>query len=481
MLGSFALSLALRLVFTAGFDGLYGQDAYAYYNCAVSLRQTLLEGTPLPPFFWPLGYPALLAGAFTLFGTSPFTAQALSLLLGSLLAPLVYLLTRQVGAQRAGAFAAALIMAFCGQALQSSIVVMADIPALFWAVISAICLLHSLRTERRRWLALSAGTLALACITRWLYLALIPLWAVTLLLAWRKLRPRETLTALFAAALVLLPQLAVSMGSPYPVLNHAWVEGWQFANGFASQFDNADGHFEYTQVNALFYAQPYYQAYYAAPLLTPFTLAGAWLLRRQRARLVLLLGWCILPYLFLAGIPYQNIRFPLIVMPAVAALAGIGLGGLFHRQRLAYAALLAGGLLLTAGAALPTIRTFVNHQLSDKAAVDWTLRRVPDDARLYAFGLTQALRAYAPFEVRELYDETPESIATEQQDGRASYLLVNAWVIEHQWAGRPLETTYHWLRDTVGLYYLDRIGNYSLFGIAYEDRYPAAGVQRPPT
>ena len=61
-----------------------------------------------------------------------------------------------------------------------------------------------------------------------------------------------------------------------------------------------------------------------APLLFPnlvgLALIGLWALRRQRVSLLILLGWGLLPYLFLAGIPYQNIHFPLIVMPAVAVL-----------------------------------------------------------------------------------------------------------------------------------------------------------------
>lgn len=506
--GLFGCSLVLRAFFAVGFDGLYGQDAYAYYNFAGELGRTFEQGTRLPPFFWSLGYPALLAAGFAVFGATPLTAQAISLVFGGLIPALVYVLARQMGAKTAGALAAGLIAAVCGQAIQSSIVVMADIPALFWATASAVCLMHyitgsehgrtamrpygtiheddnpskstivSQHTDGRRWLAAAALLLALACVTRWLYLALIPVWGAALVLTWRGARWRETLIAGGAAALVLLPQVAISVGSPYPVLNHAWVEGWQAQNAFRQQFDNVDGHFDYAQMNAVFYGQPFYDAYYLAPPFAPFALAGAWMLRRERVKLVMLLGWAVLPYLFLAGIPYQNIRFALIVTPPIAVLAGMGLGWLFERQRVVYAAVLVGGLALSVNAALPTIHTFVGNQMNDKAAVAWALARVPAEARLYAFGLTQPLMAYAPFEVHELYNETPKSIQVQQSDGKDSYLLLNVWQVEHQWAGRPLEATYQWLRDTVGLEYLDRNGNYLLFRIAYEDRFPTTGVQR---
>ena len=326
MLGVFALSLVLRVVFASGFDGLYGQDPYAYYNFAQELRGAISSGQALQPFFWPVGYPALLAVGFAVFGTSAATAQVISLLLGALLAPLIYMLARQVGAGRSGALAAALLMAVCGQAIQSSMVVMADIPALAWATLSAVLLIHYLQTEKPRWLIAAAAALALACVTRWLYLALIPVWGAALLLTWRRVRLRECLAAGAAAALILLPQVALSIGSPYPVLNHAWVEGWSPLNAFAHEFSNVDGHFVYDQINAVYYAQPYYDAYYLAPLFAPFALIGVWALRRKRALFVLLIGWALLPYVFLAGIPYQNIRFPLIVVPAVAVLVGVGSG-----------------------------------------------------------------------------------------------------------------------------------------------------------
>ena len=108
------------------------------------------------------------------------------------------------------------------------------------------------------------------------------------------------------------------------MLDHAWVEGWSPANYLSREFSNVDGHFVYDQINALFYAHPYYDPYFLAPIFAPFILVGLWTLRRKRVSLLLLLGWALLPLLFLAGIPYQNIRFPLIVVPAVASSPGSG-------------------------------------------------------------------------------------------------------------------------------------------------------------
>ncbi len=130
-----------------------------------------------------------------------------------------------------------------------------------------------------------------------------------------------------------------------------------------------------------------------------------------------------------------------------------------------HAALVIAGLVIMAVAAKPTIQTFIANQNSDKQAVQWALDRIPAGARLYTFELTEPLKAYGSLEVHELYNETPDTIPAELPGDTPNYLFLNVWVIENQWQGRELQTTYHWLRDVVGLQYLDRVGNYSLFRI----------------
>ena len=55
----YALFLRVALVTRTGFDGLYGQDAFAYYDYAAAFKMALSQGQVPPPFFWPIGFPAL--------------------------------------------------------------------------------------------------------------------------------------------------------------------------------------------------------------------------------------------------------------------------------------------------------------------------------------------------------------------------------------------------------------------------------------
>src|SRR5438270_13897372 len=98
------LLIALALVVPAGalalrrhFDGLYGQDPYAYYDYAVGpLRDALLRLGPLPPFFWPPGYPLLVALASLALGTTPLAGQMVSLAGGALAAVFTLRLAREL-------------------------------------------------------------------------------------------------------------------------------------------------------------------------------------------------------------------------------------------------------------------------------------------------------------------------------------------------------------------------------------------------
>lgn len=470
LLALFGAGIGLRMLILANqqFDGLYGQDAYAYYDFADELRFAAGTGSAPPAFFWPLGYPAVLAGAFALFGTTPEIGQAVNIVLAALVPLLVYGIARQMNFGQSAAFAAALIVVCCGQVLQSSVVMMADIPALFWATLSACTLLAYRQHRHLHWLIIAAAALALACISRWLYLILfIPFGALYLLM---RGSVRHAVMAGLCASLVFLPQFAYSLHSPFPVFNHAWVQGWSPSNAFQREFVNVDGAFTYQQPNAIFYGQPFNDPRYLAPILTPMLVMGLWALRKRGQLLTLLGGWALLPYIFLTGIPYQNIRFPLIVVPATALLCGAGIAYTVKRMPRSFRPLVLGGFvglsaawMLGAGTALT--RDFIGWQAQDRAVAEWTAGQLPDGVTIYTFDITLTLRHRTSFRVVDLYYETPETLRAKWEYGREDYLLLNLWQLQSQFQGREPYIAAYWLQTYRGLDRLGQYGNYSLFRV----------------
>jgi hypothetical protein len=178
-------------------------------------------------------------------------------------------------------------------------------------------------------------------------------------------------------------------------------------------------------------------------------------------------GWILLPLLFLLGIPYQNIRFSLILFPAVALLAGIGADCLLH-WRFRYLWLLvlclisAYSISQTLIVSHTVINQFIARQNEDAAVVEWADSMIPSGSVVYSFGLTLRLQQLEDLHVYDLYTENPESLDAKWIRGQRDYLLVNGWEIENQWVGLSPHIAVHWLIDNRGILILGRHGNYVL-------------------
>src|SRR5882762_2622081 len=78
----FATALVVAAVTRAlyAFDGLYGQDAFAYFRFARAIWPHLRSGAPLPDLYWPRGYPAAVALLLPFVGQGPAAGQLASTL-----------------------------------------------------------------------------------------------------------------------------------------------------------------------------------------------------------------------------------------------------------------------------------------------------------------------------------------------------------------------------------------------------------------
>jgi hypothetical protein len=493
LLGLFSAALALRLAYIVyyRFDGLFGQDPFEYFKYG---RQLWEAGgrVPLPgPVYWPLGYPYLMMLGFLLTGVHPLGGQLVSLLAGSAVAPLTALLARDLllrlgmeraSAQRVGFVAGVLVLA-CGQLTQSSIVVMADASGVFWATLSAWALVRAEGARRPAWLVLAACALAAATVTRWINGLLILPWSLYWLHDVRSLNaPRSTLyagvVALVAAGAVFAPQVVQSAADPGSSVGHSWLQGWNPANALQRSFVNPDGIFNYEWPVALYYTQPAVHPFFLFPIFTPALLIGLWVIGRRLIKreglagaALLLIGWPLVQYAFLAGIPYENQRFGLAFFPPLAVLTGIGADVLWTTVRFRWgrAILLFLGAVGVAGMLFWGWRTTLESPIQVKQATldaaKWVQNQVPADARVLAFGLTATLQFYTQLEVREFFNETPETLAALLAAGRSTYLVLDVHGAETQWQGRPPQINLHWLRDGPGLEEIGERNGYTLYRV----------------
>ncbi len=480
-LGLFALALGLRAILLGlrPFDGLYGQDPYAYYDYAVTLRAGLLSGQPIPPFFWPVSYPLHIAGLMLLLGVQPMAGQLVSVMAGALIAPMTFLLTSEAlhsidprRARRAGLIAG-LIVVVAGQLMISSLSIMSDATALAWATASAWLVLRYTRTQRPSTLGLAALTLAVAVITRWVYALLVLPWSVCVLLTWR----RDWSTIGWRRAMPL-SVLAVMIGGTIvgtQLLSGAHtgdlqVVGWDPANAVQSTVVNSDGTFHYSMPIGLFYARPLIDPSFIFPLLAPLWIAGlVGLIRDEQlpSSRAVLIGWPITIYVFLAGIAWQNPRFSLALFPPLAVWVGLGFDRVWMTRPAWQPALIGLVTIALIGAGLWSLRdvsNFVEQKNTDLARAQYLAVQLPSGTPVITFGLTLTIGHYTALNPIDIYNATPTTLA-QRVCGRGAYAFLDMTNLERQWIGLAPDMNYRWLRDNPTLLQVDQFRGYTLFKV----------------
>ena len=489
------------LALSGQFDGLYGQDAFAYFAYAIGpLREALVHLAAPPPFFWPPGYPLLVSLLSLVVGPTPLAGQLVSLAAGALVPVCTALLAREVWEERAAPsrgpgwlsvpLLAGLVAACQGQLWQSSVVVMADTSGLAAATLGVWALARYGRAGSLAWLLLAAAALAWAVLTRWIYgLVALP-GAVYALLVLARRRPPAALahglSAALAAGLILGPVLVpvldqvAGAAETAPFVGNWQVYSWHPLNALGREFETVDGHLAYSLPNGLYYALAPAHWYFFTPILAPLLLPGLWAAARHgsAALLLLIVGWAAVVYGFHAGAPWQNFRFTLAYLPPLAVLVAIGAA---HVRQVAGRRLdrslglyLASGLVMMAiGGALLT-HGFIERKQADLAIVRWVEAQAPPGGWLLTFGLTPTVRHYSRLEAVDLFELSEPALAALLADGRPALLLVDVGNIEWQWRGRPPFESYRWLRDGPGLTSLGSRGSYTLEGLRNGTTYQVA-------
>lgn len=487
LLPLFLLLPVTWLILRHNFDGLYGQDPFAYYDYATGpLRQALLQGEPFPPFFWPPGYPLLVALTSFLLGPTPLAGQFISLLAGALLPLFTTLLAREAlsGDEQSSSWIpllAGLLVACTPQLWQSSAVVMADTVALLAATSGVWALLRYGRGCGRRWLWLAAGCMAYATFTRWGY-ALVALPCT--LYALHLLRQRVLTRALGQAVIAALVVAAVFAPVLIPLVQGTpasdafrgdfHVYWWHPLNALRRQFHSADGLLSYRLPNGLYYALAPAHRYFFTPLLAPLLLPGllAWWRQKRREPLLLLLAWAALIFIFHAGAPYQNFRFTLAYLPPLATFAALGAAWLHRRLPRPGRLLLIGvvllGLMWMVSGGLRLTAEFMARKQADLQTVQWVEQNAQHTpARLLTFGLTLTFEQYVTrddLSIHDLFFLTPEDMARFLQDeNTAVYVLADVQNLESQWAAGAPGLNLQWLEQNTTLLEIGQDRQYTLF------------------
>ncbi|MDQ4077656.1 MAG: hypothetical protein M3220_15595 [Chloroflexota bacterium] len=471
------------LVVMHNFNGLYGQDAYAYYDYATGPLLDNLVSLQLPPrFHWPPGFPLLVVLTTIITGITPLAGQVVSLLAGGMVPVLTALLARELMPYRADRLflLAGLFVALNGQLWQSSAVVMADTVALAAGTLGMVALARYRHRTRAPWLALAAGAFAWAIFTRLAYiLVALPATIYALFLLVRLSRRQALQHAAMATTVVLLilgPMIMTTVGDllrpDHEFLSFAAAGEtykWHPLNALQREHLTADGLLSYRLPNGLYYAIAPARSFYLSPLLALLILPGLLTIwqHRNAARLLLLVGWPTTVYLFHAGTAWQNFRFTLAYLPPLAILAAAGASTVITmvrgRARGLFTLYLVTGLAWMAIGGVILTRGFIEAMQVHVDTVHWVESAIPPNARLITFELALLFEHESTLDIQQIFFLTPSKMANLLDDNRPTYLLLDVDGAESQWQDRSPAQNFHWLRDGPGLREVGKRGPHTLF------------------
>jgi len=479
----FFIAFTVRLFYIAyfNFDGLYGQDAYAYADWSNQFYNSIINFRVPPNFYWPIGF-YLFTSVFGMLlgGNTGTAALLLSLNAGALSAGFMYLLTCEVFTDNAEkkimSFTAGIILCFAAIAVKSSIVIMADALGLLFLILSAYYLARYANSISRMNLVLCLIFFSFGLMTRYASaMFLLVIMTVTIhTIIKSKHRKKNSLDIFIAAIIGLIvysPQLyyLFKFGIAYLQYEgeHAtWAAGWNPLNILRKDFFTFDGTMHYRLWNGAFYLSPVFHPLFLSLFGIPFLFGLYKTIKEYRFNiLIMCLSWIAVYYFYFSGYPYQSIRYTMSFFPALILLSvlGINAGKINRTYKIIF---IAAGLIIMLGYGFYDIGKLVNRKNRELESVEWINKNIPQNSKLFTFELTGAVNHYTNRNAVDFsnykYRELKSSL---DSAGNTAYLVIPLNKIKTQWSGLPLEKIFDSLQADYRLVSLGSINEFEGFRI----------------
>ena len=452
-----AIMGCLRL---ADFDGMVGQDGYAYVDYARKIRQWWQGGIHPGDFFWPPGYP-ILGALFSFSGLSvPLCMQVISCL--SLSGTLIFtgwlIKSYYPQHEHKGLYSYLVLFGlFAPYFFRNGMVTTSDMTA---CLMVSMCLYYgNLYVQNYKWTHLMALAFAISIGTLVRYPVAVVLAPLVFHLAWIWIRDVKNAWHLLV---VLIPLAVIALYLLFKpdytaFLGHRALSNWAFKNYFIGAFNTEDGSTHHFLPNLIFIFSPFFHPGWIWP-----GLVFIWFSLKSKEGLPGLFLFGILPYLtyalFLAGNPDQNPRHLLIGFPMVLFCCYRGYDQFFRipgfRRYLkpALVLVLTIQILLSARALQPSFkRNVLERHLVDR------LRALNEQASvpvLYGFDMDIAMASRGvPFEVRNLYREEYAGFE------RGALVLFNEEGLSGQWKGKNPMINWEKLKNNYRLIIIETYKN----------------------
>lgn len=483
----FIIAFAVRVFYLAyfNFDGLYGQDAYAYLEYSNGFYNSIINFKIPQNYYWPIGF-YLFSTLFSFIaaGKTALASLLVSLNAGALTAGFMYLLSIQwLGRYYTGdtakkySIVSGLLICFAGITVKQSDVIMSDSLALMFLTLSALYAVRYIYNLKRSYIIYSFSALAFAAMTRYAGMIFIVPVIVLLTAAIIKSKNKSIIVkdVLIAAAvgiLIFLPQLLYIINGGIPYLQFSgntptWAASWSPVNIFRSEFFTFDGTQNYRFINGLFYLTPSFHPMFLSLFGFAF-ISGLFKILKKQAGVIsiFLLSWIAVYVLYFAGNPYQSIRYTLSFFPPLVLIAVYGLAGLKLRD--SYKTIfISAGIIVLFAYSLYDFSKFAERKNKEKECIEWIQNHVRPGSNLFTFEITGAVNYYTGHNAKEFFYYNYSDIKKAADTTNVStYFLLPVNRIETQWEGLPVKKSFDSLKTGLNPVSIGKVNDYEGFLIA---------------
>jgi len=413
-LGALCMRLAWSLLYS--FDGLYGQDAYAYFNGAENLMAHgafFIQTAGMPAPFYVQTTPGLslwMALLFSIFGSHAWLGMAISLITGALAVNLTYAISQRFLSNDWALIPAGLIAA-APAAVMSSLMIMTDGPGMCLLAASILMLLRYLEEpSTKRWLLLAFVTGLAVLIRLPAGLVVLPILA-GLLIHRRFPSPALVLAGICVGGLTLLPEWLYLLYKEEGVFSFHMIARWSPLNAFQTEFTTQDGHLSYPwplglEITAMAAGHKFLTP--VAALLAPL---GLWQIRKDKSALGIVGLWFASYFIFALGLTVMNPRYLLPLLIPYAILATLGLRALaptLEKRKIAGVLLLAGILTTQVWGQARQLQPFLELKEDELALATWVQENTKESDQVVSLKMAFAIDHYAGRSAVEIFFFSPQ-------------------------------------------------------------------------
>lgn len=448
----FGILLLIRVI--SGFNGLYGQDSYEYLRFSRRLTEFFTIGRNPGDYFWPVNFPLLGTILSLIIKNNMIALQLISMLSFIFTAIYTCQLIQLIypDTKTEAFFYLPLFLILSPFLFQTAFLVMSDMLAVFLTTAAIFHVLRCRREFRRIDFFLAVFLAASAVMTRYAVAVVLIIPSVLLAISFlKRFRFADLLLGLLIIAFCLSPHLLIKGANSTQFIGHEWLRSWSIKNWVLSEFTTIDGYQNYRFPNLLYgYSNFYYPGFFFIGIVLLFFIRKNVFHREN----FILASTAVLYALFLAGIPFQNMRFLLLTFP----LAIVLMFPFFQRFR--QKVLTKNGLLWSFAAVVILVQFALIYKYSlgiyranqvEKEIAGTVL--IYAERPIYTFAIDGALRCYGidSDDIVNLWYDKLDSVKI------SSLVLFNEGKFRRQWQDKNPMINWQFIHDNYNLEKLETL------------------------